>query len=124
MKVRAIKEQHINAELQRRKNTRILLHKILLNVRNQYDQNRLKYGICDEVKLRLQGIELISQSIPYLRMLFKDWPEYSCDNAYPVPSYSIELDAQEAYYNLPSWYKGEYAAARLRLLDYLIEQTK
>lgn len=124
MKVRVIKAKHVNAELQNRKNTRILLHKILLNVRNKYEQNELCYGICGEVKRRLPSTELFHKTTHALEMLFKSWSEYSGDEVYPVPSCYTELNAKEAYNMLPLWYTGEYAAARLRLLDYLIEQTK
>ena len=125
MKVRTIKAKHVNSVLLNgRKNTRVILHKILLNVRNQYEQGELQHGICGEVKLRLPSIELIRKTIPALEMLFESWPEYSGSELYPVPSCSTELGAKEAFRKLHLWYTGEYAAARLRLLDYLIEQTK
>ena len=53
--------------------------------------------------------------------LAQGWPEYSGNWHYPVPCEGKTAEA--AYLGLPLW-EGEYGAARLRLLDYLIEVTK
>lgn len=131
MKVRTIKAKKLSTILSRKKNLRKVLHGLLLLVSKKYKQNSLHYGICGEVEtaLCLNKTPRIPfyfeiEIEPILNTLIKTWPEFSGDESYPVPSYSTRCDEFDAYWSLDRWYKGEYAAARLRLLDYLIEQTK
>lgn len=112
---------------QQQKEANGLLHKALLEVEKLSKKQIAILGICGEVYYALCNMreceyEGVVKQIP--SDLFKKWPEFSGDIYYPVPSCSTELNAKEAYNTLPRWYTGEYAAARLRLLDYLIEQTK
>lgn len=124
MKVRTIKAKHVNAILRIRKYARITLHKMLEEVRRQYDRGTLCSGICFELR-RVSSCKYgYSVFEEELYTLFKNWPEFSGDELYPVPSPSNLLSYEEAYRYFPLWYTGEYAASRLRLLDYLIEQTK
>jgi hypothetical protein len=59
-----------------------------------------------------------------LSELMRKWPEYSYDPDYPVPHPSGNFeDPQYAYAVLPRW-EGEYGAARLRLLDFMIAELE
>lgn len=60
----------------------------------------------------------------------REWPRYSGDPMYPVPSMSALRNASEAYDDTPSHWdvnrRGAkcYAKARRELLDFLIDYTK
>ena len=67
-----------------------------------------------------------------MRELAKEWPEYSGDPEYPVPAPALEIrpwrgrahwSADYGYDHYEDKWVGEYGAARLRLLDFLIERT-
>ena len=95
------------------------LHQALLKVKESHDST----GICRNV-----GRVFLSESddkfFMHQRMvceLAKGWPEYSGNWHYPVPCEGKTAEA--AYLTLPLW-EGEYGAARLRLLCYLIDVTK
>ena len=67
-------------------------------------------GICS-------NLTIVSQvySYGFVEKYSIGWSEYSGDREYPVPSING--------YQYLKWH-GEYGAARLRLLDYLIEQME
>lgn len=93
------------------------LHQALLKVKS----GERTTGICESAFLVLYAggssrFEIYSE----ISELAKDWYEFSGDPAFPVPCKTSS--AIQAYYALPHW-EGEYGAARLRLLDYLIEVT-
>lgn len=58
------------------------------------------------------------------KLLMCDWPEFSGDEKYPVPhpiwepEYAYNFSSYKEFYDPDE----EYGAARLRLLDYLIEE--
>ncbi len=53
----------------------------------------------------------MNQLIPY-------WPEYSGDESFPVPH--SDYTPAEGYYYIDDKWTGEYGAARIRLLEFLI----
>lgn len=59
--------------------------------------------------------------------LMQQWPEYSGDASYPVPSGQADVSADRAYYNAGQarWSADTpYGAARLRLLDFMIAKLE
>lgn len=110
---------------------RLNLHTALVQLRADVEAgkvHRVEYGICSNVRTLLNmasPFDQTGEAIPYLRGLCKGWPEYSGEPFFPVPCahYDPGTAYDEMRYTLPKW-QGEYGAARLRLLDYLIEQTK
>ena len=61
-----------------------------------------------------------------LHTLFVQWPEFSGNPNYPVRAPSGE-HPQDYYWDSKDFegiWKGDYGAARIRLLDFLIERTK
>lgn len=106
------------------------LHHVLLRVQ---DQRRGRDGICDNVSSIMMSDLAGWRDRPDLRCLmdnlFKTWPEFSGSQSYPVctvyQAYGNEpreqyITALEAH----TMWEGEYGAARMRLLDFLIERTK
>lgn len=81
-------------------------------------------GICANVS------SIASDSVPsgYTRVVmervFVDWPLYSGDMKYPVPSpeYSPHDAYSEAGGTDRMWYSGEYAENRMKLLDFCINR--
>lgn len=67
-------------------------------------------GICSNLTI----VSLV-QSYGFVEKYSVGWPEHSGDREYPVPSING--------YQCLKW-RGEYGEARLRLLDYLIEQME
>ena len=58
--------------------------------------------------------------VPY----FISWPQYSGHKCYPVPSASIYMNNEEAFYLTENLWEGEYGALRLDLLNHIIEQVR
>ena len=94
------------------------LHQALLKVK----AGERCAGICASV-LELMCKDCTPNFNVYMRIsnLSRHWPEFSGNISFPVPC--EDRTPQVAYISLPHW-EGEYGAARLRLLDYLIEVTK
>ena len=96
------------------------LHEALLRVRKM-DKAGARYGICHYVnKFRdTKGREVMK--------LATEWPEFSGELLYPVPHPDFDCP-EEAFSRVPDyemWCPNHpYGAARLRLLDWLIEQTR
>ncbi len=78
-------------------------------------EGRMSAGICSN--LTMLGCRDTWSLAPTLQTAFAEWPEFSGHPDYPVPLAGWSPEA--AYYNFPSW-EGEYGAARMRLLDFLI----
>ena len=83
--------------------------------------HRKDYGICTNLPAYARRT-----SQERLRTLFVQWPEFSGNPNYPVRAPSGEHP--EDYYwdskDSEGIWKGDYGAARIRLLDFLIERTK
>ena len=100
-----------------------LLHEELVALKAGIAKNlhRKDSGICTNLPMyvRCTGQER-------LRTLFVQWPEFSGNHIYPVRAPSGEHP--EDYYwdskDTEGIWKGDYGAARIRLLDFLIERTK
>lgn len=60
-----------------------------------------------------------------LSNLMQEWPEFSGDPAYPVPSYMLDRTPSQCYWasHGKKW-EGEYGAARRRLLDWCINELE
>lgn len=75
-------------------------------------------GICFEISLCSDRKEID------IHAMFMQWPEFSGDIEFPVPSKQEGMDAEDAYMkteNKDMWNPAHpYGAARLRLLDFLI----
>lgn len=110
---------------------RLNLHMALIQLRRDVEAgtiHRIEYGICSNVRALLNmahPFDQTGEAIPYLRGLCKTWQEYSGDPFFPVPfgGHDPNVAYDDMRHTLPKW-SGEYGAARLRLLDFLIEQTK
>lgn len=92
----------------------------LLEALNSFSpEGKENYGICHFVK-RFNDYQLVGQ----LNDLMRQWPEYSGDPVYPIPSFEPDGLSPELKYNCRS-YKSKwdrntaYGAARWRLLDWL-----
>lgn len=104
-----------------------LLHKSLLEVKKSSEKQVLNIGICDAVHDVLYGMRKYKYRVAFEQMLlelFKKWPEFSGDTYYPVPSCCEGLSSKQAYESLELWGSSPYGDARLRLLNFLIEETK
>lgn len=95
------------------------------------------YGICGYIENTLfeefadgdDAFEVLEQYEQFWedtkRVLFPEWGEYSGDIVFPVSTFSEGYSPHEQYVNACDDYTiwdGEYGEARLRLLDYLIEE--
>lgn len=94
------------------------LHQALKQVKESHNPA----GICNNVAevFSAEDEKTFSAMQSGVRELAKGWPEYSGDEVYPVPCEG--MPPRSAYLTLPKW-EGEYGAARMRLLNYLIEVT-
>lgn len=95
------------------------LHQTLKQIKESHDST----GICSNITSALlaEDDEIFFKLQEQVCELAKGWPEYSGDPIFPVPCEG--LSPKVAYRSLPRW-EGEYGAARMRLLDFLIEVTK
>ena len=92
------------------------IHEALLLLRQKGSVQR-SVGICKNLQIRLGT----PTRPPGLYPLFEQWPEFSGDIEYPVPSgdpWGTYLRCED------KWDRGtKYGQARWRLLDFLIEKT-
>ena len=88
------------------------------------------HGVCSN----LDGYQLLlaeqvesyhDYSSLHLQSFYPQWPEWSGCDTFPVPSTLKDYTAEEMYmeHRGNMWVK-EYGAARLRLLDYLIQRVE
>lgn len=95
------------------------LHELLLRVKA--GERHISFGICSAVNNLLPQLDKYAYS-DCLDALFTQWPENSGVFRYPVPGpdgYNPRL----AFLLSKDVWIGEYGAARLRLLDFLIAKT-
>ena len=60
-----------------------------------------------------------------LLMLFHKWPEFSGCISFPVPHPAHpDIDPHDAYMETENLWIGEYGEARMRLLDFCIEELE
>ncbi len=107
-----------------------LLLSCLLDLRkmvdNQFEGMTVSKGICVHVD-RLWDMKTSyfrGHYIARLSQLFGYWPECSDVDGFPVPSPIEGQNAHDIYYNTSNVWIDEYGAARIRLLDFLIEQLQ
>ncbi len=87
----------------------------------EINPNNYTYGLC-EVLCR-------GYDTAVLWPLFTRWPEFSGNSNYPIrwpgdpAGRGQRQAAEDAYYRFPRW-TGEYGAARLRLLDFIISELE
>lgn len=60
----------------------------------------------------------------HLYAYFCAWPDFSGYFTFPVSDPTGRYRADEAYFAHADMWAGDYGAARLRLLDFLIEATR
>lgn len=104
-----------------------LLHEALLEVEKRSEKHALNIDICEGVDdvLYNMGRYKYRRTIEQMLLdLFKKWPEFSGDTYYPVPSCCEGLSSKQAYESIELWGSNPYGDARLRLLNFLIEETK
>lgn len=99
----------------------------LITIRDNPDRRRPSLGICYHLtSYQFQGVIGEACSIwEEFDELAKRWPEYSGDYTFPVPhpTRTAEAAYHDAQKRLAMW-KGKYGAARLRLLNWCIEQLQ
>lgn len=103
------------------------LHEALIRIRDQDDFEIIPYyGICSNLIESSDG----RFDSKHLKPLFPNWPEFSGTDYFPIKSYDMDEPDPVFVYDLASeeetmWDRNtEYGAARWRLLDFLIEETK
>lgn len=62
----------------------------------------------------------------WLRSAFSKWPEFSGEVDYPIATDPWRSSGSQYSLSSPAerWTAGDYAAARLRLLDFLVHQAR
>lgn len=88
-----------------------------------------EYGICFSTARLVGGdgdTDRQDWAEDWLRSAFSKWPEFSGEVDYPIATDPWRPSGSQ--YNLSSpvemWAAGDYAAARLRLLDFLVHQAR
>lgn len=87
---------------------------------------RARVGICSNLD-KWEGMyqcKIDYNASFYLDLFFEGWGEWSGCNVFPVPSCEEGLSAETMYMSCRNAWTGEYGAARLRLLDYLIQRVE
>ena len=74
-------------------------------------------GICDNI-FRTCPVAAYNWTVENMRY----WPEHSGDPQYPVPSPVPEMDAGHFYEQSDYFWKHDYGAARIRLVEFLLER--
>lgn len=82
-------------------------------------------GICRNVEL----VDPIAacRYHQYAAVMYEDWPLYSGELSYPVPSGDAQMSPRDAYWKTPirqMWRNSTYAENRRALLDFAIEWFK
>ena len=91
------------------------LQGLLAKVKNGYEPET---GIC--TALTFEG--LLRKEVILVRTLMERSTLFSGHPKFPVPSPLPSMDAAAAYILLPKW-RGDYGAARIRLLGWLVEEV-
>ena len=93
------------------------LHKKLVELKWRVLNNAVEAnyaGICD-------NLMFIDRQALY--DIMRNWPEHSGDRTYPVSDPDGYFSAMAMFGRTANVWVGEYGAARIRLLDFLIEET-
>ena len=82
-------------------------------------------GICGNVRVLAQMLHGYDSAVwSYWRDvnggIFENWPEFSGNIYYPVPSGNRILPANDMYTLVHDLWESQYGEARFRLLDFLI----
>ncbi len=103
--------------------------KILLDTCLQVQANPLiLHGLCGNLEVRFSHLCLeweVKCSLRAIRnILFKEWPKYSKDIEYPVPSDLIGYSPASAFWiNMSKW-DGTYGDLRKELLQFMIDSLR
>ena len=95
----------------------------LVSIQDTPVEDRRDTGICELVEDYVCSVygddvfDFIDAVHDELSALFKQWPEFSGQQYFPVPG------GCDGYFELNKW-RGDYGAARERLLKWLIERLK
>lgn len=100
----------------------------LLAIREQATKGNTqirKYGICYTIHL-VSRSRVIEPEVEQFKELYTKWPEYTGKRNYPVPSCDPlgRLSPVSAFTLAYDMYEGEYGAARMRLLNWCIEELQ
>jgi len=94
-----------------------LLEKLLLLAKNDGPGSERAYGICHHISPYVDNGTALYEA-------FSRWPEYSGEPVYPVPSPVSGESPMSLYRFTDDVWAGEYGAARLRLVDFLIAECE
>lgn len=84
-------------------------------------------GICSAIFRRGSGNSVLQdEAYVWLRLTFSKWPEFSGEVDYPISTDPRRPPDEQYSLSSPAemWATGDYAAARLRLLDFLVHQAR
>ncbi len=102
------------------------LHNALLQVKSDVLTRKpdfpYEFGICFAVSMNDPSVKL--ELTLFLRHVLPKWSEWSGEFSYPVPSTNVYMSALEAFQQYDDLWVGEYGEARMRLLDFLIEESE
>lgn len=88
----------------------------------------VKFGICVNLILSFEDSILLEQVLCDLEnirdIIFKEWPNYSGDIRYPVPSLFPLISSENLYYHTDNMWIGEYGDLRKELLQFMIDSLK
>jgi hypothetical protein len=94
-----------------------LLEKLRQIAENGGPGGNRDYGICHHISAYVDSETALYEA-------FSRWPEYSGMTAYPVPGPWPDDNPVHLYRFTPDGWVGEYGAARLRLVDFLIAECE
>ena len=103
---------------------RKLLTAILEDIKYRGPRMR-QSGICGNVTLLAELLHVDDSAVwsywaGVRQDIFKQWPEFSGDSTYPVPSGDRILPANDMYTLVHDLWENQYGEARFRLLEFLI----
>lgn len=82
------------------------------------------FGICDElVNLHKRGC-ISSSEMQHCSRLMQDWPEFSGDPEFPVPSADSQLNEEGAFLDSENLWSGKYGDNRKQLCLWLADQLE
>lgn len=109
------------------------LHEVLKAVRADVEKgagNVLVEAICANVSYIIAIVNSETAGQHYatgdvLKKLFVKWPDYSGNVIYPVKSVKAGLqNPSRAFWGAINMWEGEYGASRMKLLNFMIRETR
>lgn len=84
-----------------------------------------RFGICTNMEWHTMNVQGVNDYglLWIMREYYKEWPEYTGDELFPVPH--PELECFDAYVHAEEGkWNGQYGDSRRRLLDFLIAELQ